>query len=278
MENPGYPGARNVFAAAGAKVVPVPVDSEGMIFDARRLAGARMVYLTPGHQFPLGVTMSLSRRLRFLEWARRSEAILFEDDYDSEYRYFGKPVSALQGLDSSGVVLFAGSFSKVLFPSLRLGYVVVPTDLVDRFAASISITSRHASLIDQAILCDFMESGHFGRHLRRMREVYAGRLEALLEEARLKLSGLLEVSGIQAGLQTTGWLTEGVEATMAAEAAAKKGLDLTPLDSYSIGEVAPSGLQIGFAAFDEREIRRAVRKLAMALESTFSQLETQRPI
>ena len=140
----------------------------------------------------------------------RSSALIFEDDYDSEFRYSGRPVPALQGLDRSGSVLFAGSFSKVLFPSLRLGYLVIPPDLVDYFAAAKSITTRHAQLIDQAVLCDFIAEGHFGRHLRRMRGVYAERLSVLLQSARERLAGLLDISSVEAGLQTVGWLPRGI--------------------------------------------------------------------
>ena len=153
------------------------------------LRGARLVYVTPGHQFPLGITMSLPRRLELLEWARKSGALIFEDDYDSEYRYSGRPVPAMQGLDRNGLVLFAGSFSKVLFPSFRLGYLVIPADLLDYFAAAISVTSRHAPLLEQAVLCDFITEGHFGRHLRRMREVYAERLSVLLESRAAEARG-----------------------------------------------------------------------------------------
>src|SRR6202142_31216 len=135
------------------------------------LRNARLGYVTPGHQFPLGITMSLARRLQLLESARKSGALILEDDYDSEFRYSGRPIPALQGLDRAGMVLFAGSFSKVLFPSLRLGYLVIPPDLVPYFESTISITSRHPPLIEQAVLCDFITGGHFGRHLRRMREV-----------------------------------------------------------------------------------------------------------
>lgn len=171
MEDPGYPGAAIAFEAVGAKIAAARVDDEGMELRDSVLHGARLVYVTPGHQFPLGITMSLARRLELLEWARKSGALILEDDYDSEYRYSGRPVPAMQGLDRNGLVLFAGSFSKVLFPSLRLGYLVIPADLLDYFAAAISVTSRHAPLLEQAVLCDFITEGHFGRHLRRMREV-----------------------------------------------------------------------------------------------------------
>jgi GntR family transcriptional regulator / MocR family aminotransferase len=206
MENPGYTGARLVFEAVGARVSAVRLDSEGMKLRGQSLHGSRLVYVTPGHQFPLGITMSLSRRLELLAWARKSDALIFEDDYDSEYRYSGPPIPALQGFDRDGLVIFAGSFSKVLFPSLRLGYLVIPADLITHFAAAISLTTRHAPLLEQAVLCDFIAEGHFARHLRRMREVYAERLSVLLESAREELVGLLAISEIEAGLQTVGWL------------------------------------------------------------------------
>ncbi len=266
MEDPGYVGADRVFEAAGAEISPVPLDGEGMELREPSLRGARLVYVTPGHQFPLGVTMSLPRRLALLEWARTSGALIFEDDYDSEFRYAGRPLPALQGLDRHGLVLFAGTFSKVLFPALRMGYLVIPPDLVDRFAATISVTRRYAPVLEQAVLCDFITGGHFGRHLRRMREVYAERLSVLLEAARQRLSGLLEISPVEAGLQTVGWLCGGIEGEAAAEAAAARGVEVTPLSRYSRGHLAREGLQLGFAAVDAREIRRGVRELAVALE------------
>ena len=266
MENPGYIGAAIVFEAAGAKISTVCLDKEGMELRDRGLRGSRLVYVTPGHQFPLGICMSLPRRLALLEWARKSGALIFEDDYDSEYRYSGRPVPALQGLDRKGVVLFAGSFSKVLFPSLRLGYLVIPLDLVDYFAATKSVTSRHAPLLEQAVLCDFIAEGHFGRHIRRMREVYAERRSVLLECARQRLTGLLEISGVEAGLQTAGFLCGGINGESAARAAAKRNVEVIPLSYYSRGSVAREGLQLGFAAVDKQEIRRGVRELAVALE------------
>ncbi len=266
MENPGYPGAAIAFEAVGAKISAARMDDEGMQLREPSLRGARLIYVTPAHQFPLGITMSLRRRLELLEWARKSGALIFEDDYDSEYRYSGRPVPALQGLDRNGVVLFAGSFNKVLFPSLRLGYLVIPPDLASYFAATISVTSRHAPLLDQAVLCDFITEGHFGRHLRRMREVYAERLSVLMENARQRLAGLLEISNVEAGLQTVGWLCDGIDAELAAKAAAARGVEVTPLSRYSRGRIAQEGLQLGFAAVDAGEIRRGVCELAVALE------------
>jgi GntR family transcriptional regulator/MocR family aminotransferase len=266
MEDPGYTGAAIVFEAFGARVGAAPVDDEGMELRGPSLRGSRLVYVTPAHQFPLGTTMSLARRLALLEWARKSGALIFEDDYDGEYRYSTRPVPALQGLDRNGRVLFAGSFNKVLFPSLRLGYLVVPPDLVPRFAATKSVTSRHPPLLEQAVLCDFITEGHFGRHLRRMREVYAERLSVLLDSARERMAGLLEISSVEAGLQTAGWLCGGIDGESAAKAAAARDVEVTPLSRYSRRHLAREGLQLGFAAVDLSEIRRGVRELAAALE------------
>jgi GntR family transcriptional regulator/MocR family aminotransferase len=266
MENPGYVGARMAFEAVGAKVSAVPLDQEGMKVSGQILRGSRLIYITPGHQFPVGTTMSLARRLELLERARKSSTLIFEDDYDSEFRYSGHPIPALQGFDRSGSVIFAGSFSKVLFPSLRLGYLVIPPHLTEFFAAAISLTTRHAPVPEQAVLCEFITEGHFGRHLRRMREVYAERLSVLLEAAREKLAGLLEISEIEAGLQTVGWLREGIDGESAFRAAAARGVEVFPLSRYSRGRVARGGLQLGFAAVDTREIRRGVQELATALK------------
>jgi GntR family transcriptional regulator / MocR family aminotransferase len=266
VEEPGYPGAAMAFEAMGAKICAVPVDSEGMELPGPGARKAKLLYITPGHQFPAGVTMSLARRLQLLAWARRSCALIFEDDYDSEFRYAGRPIPALQGLDQDRVVLFAGSFSKVLFPALRLGYLVLPPDLVDRFAAAKSVLNRHAAPFEQTVLCDFITEGHFGRHLRRMREVYAERLSILVESARRKLAGLLELSSVEAGLQTVGWLCQGIDSAEARRAAKARKVEVIRLSIYSRGSMRREGLQLGFAAVNGQEIRRGVQQLAIALE------------
>lgn len=272
IENPGYPGAAEAFAALGAEVAAARLDGEGIVIDSR-LQGARLVYVTPAHQCPSGIAMSLARRLELLEWARQAGALIVEDDYDSEFRYAGRPIPALQGLDRHGVVLFVGSFSKVLFPSLRLGYLVVPPDLVDAFAAAKSVASRHAPVLEQAVLCDFITEGHFGRHIRRMREIYAERLAVLLASARERLAGRLEVSDVEAGLQTAGWLSGASSGVEVARAAAARSVEVTPLSRYFLDAVSGDpraereGLVLGFAAVDAQEIRRGVTELAAALES-----------
>jgi GntR family transcriptional regulator/MocR family aminotransferase len=177
IENPGYSGARFALEAAGARLIPLPVDESGVrlpgICEAER--SARLIFVTPSHQFPLGVTLSLARRLELVEWARRRCAWILEDDYDSEYRYQGKPLPSLQGLDQSGRVIYMGSFSKTLFPSLRLGFMVLPNDLVEPFRRARSVLDVHSPLFEQAVLADFVSEGHFARHVRRMRSLYGGR-------------------------------------------------------------------------------------------------------
>lgn len=269
MEEPGYPGAAAVLRAVGAKLCGVPVDSEGLDLDrgVQRWPRPKLVYVTPAHQFPLGVTMSLRRRLALLEWARKSRVLIFEDDYDSEYRYSGRPVPALQGLDRAGVVIFGGSFSAVMFPAMRLGYLVVPPEMIDVFAAAQSVSTHHPPLLGQAVLCDFITEGHFARHIRRMREVYAERLGVLLKGAREKLAGLIEISNIEAGLQTIGWLRNDMLAADVAASAAMKSVEVIPLQQYAFGRVRGNGIVLGFAAVEPRELRRGVQELAAVLRA-----------
>jgi GntR family transcriptional regulator/MocR family aminotransferase len=264
LENPGYTGAARVFTLCGARVVAAPIDVEGAVIPPVPQP-VRLAYLTPAHQFPLGVCMSLARRLQWLDWARRTGALLVEDDYDSEFRYSGRPVSALQGLDRHGHVVFTGSFSKVLCPALRLGYLVLPADLVDRVSGYLSVVSRPAALA-QAVLCEFIESGEFARHLRRMREVYGERLGALLAGSRRWLRGGLDVREVEAGLQTVGYITTGARADDIVRRAAADAVEVVPLARYTREGPVPEGLQLGFAAADVAEIERGVRGLARALE------------
>lgn len=269
MEHPGYPGAAAVLRAAGAKICGVPVDEEGLDLASgiQRFPRPKLAYVTPAHQFPLGVAMSLRRRLALLEWARKSGVLIFEDDYDSEYRYSGRPVPALQGLDRAGVVIFGGSFSAVMFPALRLGYLVVPPEMVDVFAAAQSVSTHHPPLLGQAVLCDFISEGHFARHIRRMREVYAERLSVLLKAAREKLTGKIEISNVEAGLQTIGWLRAEVSADALVHAAAKRNVELKSLSRYYFGRTPRNGVVLGFAAVEPRELRRGVDELARALRA-----------
>lgn len=267
MEDPGYFGATIAFENVGAKIVPVPVDEQGLCVSkgVKLCARARGVYLTPAHQFPLGATMSLERRMAVLEWASRAGAFVIEDDYDSEYRFEGRPVPTLQSLDRSSSVIVVGSFSKLLFPSLRLGYLVLPASLVDFFLAFRYRTDFRSVSLDQAVLCDFITSGHLGRHLRRMRDLYGSRLAALLEGGRLHLNGLLDISTIRAGLYTAAFLRNGMSSRQAEKAAAANGVEALAMDRFTLARPDPKGLVLGFSAFDETEIRRALVDLAKAL-------------
>jgi GntR family transcriptional regulator / MocR family aminotransferase len=267
MEDPGYFGASIAFGTAGARIVGVPVDEEGLSVTAgmKICPHAKGVYLTPAHQFPLGVTMSLERRMAVLSWASRAGAFVIEDDYDSEYRFEGQPVPALQSLDNHSSVIFVGSFSKTLFPSLRLGYVVLPPSLVDYFLAFRYRTDLQNSTFDQAVLCDFIVEGHLARHLRRMRNLYGGRLAALIEGGKQHLNGLLELSEVRAGLYTMGFLKNGMDSRRAEKLAAEKGIEVLAADRFTFRGPDPKGLLLGFAAFDEATIGRELVRLAKAL-------------
>jgi len=270
LEDPCAAIVSEMFKTLGAKIIPVAVDQCGLNPEEgrRRCPRARLAYVTPAHQFPLGVVMPIDRRLALLAWARDARALIFEDEYDSEYRYSGRPIPSLQGLDQSGTVVYSGSFSKVLFPNLRLGYLVVSPELVDKFAAARLIMDRHSSVIDQAILCDFITEGHFGRHIRRMREVYASRLGVLQESVQRKLAGALRIPEVEAGVHTVGWLGDGLSAFKVAQAAAAHQVEVIPLNAFTLKSTVPEGLLLGFGAVDDREIRRGVDVLAAVIEKS----------
>ena len=267
LENPCYLGARNIFAAAGAKIVSVPIDAEGFDLAFARTVGdtARLVCVTPSHQFPLGTVMSLARRLHLLEWAKNSRAWIVEDDYDSEFRYAGRPLASLQGLDQTGRVIYVGTFSKTIFPALRLGYLVVPENLIEVFAAARALSDSHSPSIDQAVLTDFIEAGHFARHIRRMRALYAERQAVLVAAAKRELAGLLDVSADEAGMHLVGWLPENVDDKIAAEKAAAQNIVTKPLSVYSAEPLLRGGLILGYTAFSAGQIKNGVERLARAL-------------
>jgi GntR family transcriptional regulator / MocR family aminotransferase len=269
IEDPGYLGARGALLGAGARLAPVPVDGEGLnvAMGEEHSPEARLVYVTPSHQYPYGVTMSLPRRLALLEWASQAGAWVVEDDYDSEYRYAGRPLAALQGLDSQGRVIYLGTFSKVLFPALRLGYMIVPPDLVDAFLVARALSDRHSPVLDQAALADFIGDGHFARHIRRMRALYAERQRILVEAASVELAGLLEVQPAEAGMHLVGWLRKGMDDVEVSRRAATHGVEVPPLSMYSVQALQRGGILLGYTAVGEKEIREGVQHLAKALDS-----------
>lgn len=269
VEEPGYLGARAALIASGARLVYVPVDSEGLdvAAGAKLDPDARLIYVTPSHQFPLGMTMSLPRRLALLEWASHAGAWVMEDDFDSEYRYEGRPIPSLQGLDDDGRVVYIGTFSKFLFPSLRLGYIVAPPALVDAFLAARSMVGRHSPSVEQAILTDFIEEGHFGRHIRRMRTLYAERQAFLISALEKECGSLVEVEPSAAGIQLVTWLPEGLDDKNVAREAAMRGVEARPMSIFYAGEPPRGGLELGYAAFNKYEIRRGAAQLSAAIRS-----------
>jgi GntR family transcriptional regulator / MocR family aminotransferase len=267
LEDPGYHGARGAFTASGAQIVPVPVDQDGLdVMAGRTLApDARLAYVTPSRQLPLGATMSLPRRLALLEWASATRSAIFEDDYDSEFRYASRPLPALQGLDRGGCVLYAGTFSKVTFPSMRLGYLVVPPTLIDVFAAARHYSDFHSPYLEQAVMTDFIVEGHFERHIRRMRAIYHERQVLLVNLARERFGGLLDVRPADAGMTVIGWLGAGLDDVTTARAAERAGLHVLPLSPLSVRPL-PGALLLGYAGVRDDEIRDGVNRLAIVLE------------
>jgi GntR family transcriptional regulator/MocR family aminotransferase len=269
MEEPGYWGARDVLRAAGARLVPVAVDDEGLdVADGvARAPRARAAIVTPSHQFPVGGVLGAARRLQLLDWAREAGAWVIEDDYDSEYRYDGYPVAALQGLDRDSRVVYIGTFSKVLFPALRLGYLVIPPDFTARFAAV-----RHAIDICppsflQGVLADFIRDGHFARHLRRMRLLYGERRRALVQALRQELPGPLQLFGENAGMHLLAVLPRGWRDRPIAERAAREGLWVMPLSDLYLGRASREGFVLGYGDVPASDIPAAVRRLRSILES-----------
>ncbi len=245
MEDPGYFGAVIAFRNAGVKLVPVPLDEHGISVHAgrRRDPRAKGLYVTPAHQFPLGVMMSPERRLEVLSWAAETGAFVIEDDYDGEFRLDGHPVSVLQNLDKNENVILIGSFNKLLFSSLRVGYMVLPKRLIDTVLAF-----RFG--IDQN---------------SRMRELYANRLQTLRREGEKHLKGLLEIPDVKAGLYAVGFLRNGMSSRQAESAAMSHGIETMALDRFILSGTDPQGVVLGFAAFDDHLIRRGVATLAIAL-------------
>jgi GntR family transcriptional regulator / MocR family aminotransferase len=266
MEDPGYLGARGALLGAGAQIIPVPVDNEGLIVEAgiANCPDARMVYLTPSHQFPLGVTMSLSRRLAVLDWAKRAGAYILEDDYDSEYRFAGRPLAALQGLDDADCVIYIGTFSKVLFPALRLGYLILPPPLVDPFLAARRFIDIHPPALEQAVLADFISEGHFSRHLRRMRTLYAERRATFLAAITDLPEIPLELYASEAGMHCIGWLPDGIDDQTVVGQAAAHDVEVIPLSKFSLEPMARQGLLLGYAGVDKQHIYAGARRLAAA--------------
>jgi len=268
VEDPGYRGAVDAFRNARARIVPVRVDDAGLdpAYGRRRCARPAAVYLTPAHQFCLGVSLSQDRRVELVRWANETGAVLVEDDYDSEFRYGGPPLPAVRGLAGAESGFLLGTFSKVLFPSLRLGYMVVPDAWIDRVVALRYQVDLYPPSISQAIVTEFLVDGHFARHLRRMRERYGARRAALHDDVERYLGGALRLPVIEAGLSTPAYLSRGIIPREVVSRGQHHDLDLWSLDRYAIQRRDLRGLLLGFAAFTERQIRDAVVALASVID------------
>lgn len=259
IEDPGYRGTRAALVAAGASLVPIPVDPDGLVVASLESlpVAPRLACVTPSHQFPLGVTLSAARRLALLEWARRHSAWIVEDDFDSEYRFHGRPLPSLQGMDRDGRVVYVGTFSKTLFPALRLGYLIAPPSLVEPFARARAAIDRHPSTLEQVVLADFIADGHFARHVRRMRGLYAERQETLLA----LLAGRapwLEPTPVDAGMHLVAWLPPTCNDQHLAVRALDAGVVASALGALSLSPLSRGALLLGFAGFDGDAMSRAL--------------------
>ncbi|RUW69315.1 PLP-dependent aminotransferase family protein, partial [Mesorhizobium sp. M1E.F.Ca.ET.063.01.1.1] len=247
MEEPGYYGAKAAFTVAGAKILPIPVDQErGWRLDAPDFS-PRLIYVTPACQHPLGITMRMEERLRLLDIAETANAWVIEDDFDGEYRFQGRPVPAIQSMDRSGRVIYVGTFAKLLFPALRIGFMVLPPDMAGRIANALSTTGQFAPLLLQAALADFITEGHMSRHLKRMRRIYAQRRQLFREIVAERLRDEITLSPAEAGIQVVGYLREGIDDIQVSQAAARRAINVSPLSKYFQNTAATQGLVLGYA-------------------------------
>ncbi len=267
FEDPGYPTARRIFSLGGVTAVPVPVDAEGLVVahGRERSLQARAAFVTPARQYPTGVTMPLARRLELLDWAAEAGATVIEDDYDSEYRYVGRPLPALMSLDANARVIYTGTFSKVFSPIVRLGYIVVPKTLVQRFRLERLSHGAPPSLMAQPALAAFMNSGDFAIHIRRMRRIYAARRRVLIEALRPADGTLYRIDASPAGLMLLLRLADGASDEDAVQVLERRGIEVQSLSSHYAGRSRQQGLLLSFAGFSGADLEKAARELIAVL-------------
>jgi GntR family transcriptional regulator/MocR family aminotransferase len=270
IEEPGYPGAVQALGAVSGKLIPVPVDDDGLDVKEgiKRCPKARAAFITPSHQFPLGMTLSAARRMMLIDWAARNSAWIVEDDYDSEYEFRKRPTAAVQGLDTNARVIYVGTFSKVLFPSLRIGYLIVPADLVSAFCRVRQASDISHPTLEQAVLADFIREGHLARHIRRMRMLYMDRDDALVTEINKQLGSIMEIVSAQAGMHLVGLLPDGVEDTIVWQRAARAGIASWPLSICCQRKPHRGGLVLGYGGVDQRQIQDGVKRLAAIIRDS----------
>lgn len=267
LEEPGYLGARACFETSGGEIHPLPVDHDGIVTDRlpREMEQPALLYVTPSHQFPTGAILTLARRVALLEWAQRSQSFIVEDDYDGEFRYQGRPIASLQGLDRGLRTFYVGTFSKVLFPSLRIGYVIIPRSLVEPFVALRWLSDRQTNSHQQRVLGEFIRSGEYDRHLRRMGKCYQQRRQRLIEALQKHFSDRIELQGINAGLHLLVWFRDEALAGRGPELvrqAAREGLGIYPVSAlYLRSPPARLGLLFGYSGIEEQRIEPGIRRL-----------------
>jgi GntR family transcriptional regulator/MocR family aminotransferase len=268
MEDPGYPGAVSAMKRFGGQICPIPVTADGLDIDfaIRNYPDAKLAYVSPSHQFPTGYTMTLDKRIRLLGWARHNNMWIIEDDYDSEFSYNSRPVPALQGLDTGGNVIYLGTFSKVLLPALRLGYMVFPSVAMARqFAIGKSAIDGQTNIIIQAVVSEFIREGHFSRHIRKMRLLYKNAQDDLVNLIYQHLKGKLEPVPVKAGMHFLAWLPAGADASLIANKALKLGVILNSLERFSLQSKNRNGLILGFSGFSHTEMEKAILVLKLIL-------------
>jgi GntR family transcriptional regulator/MocR family aminotransferase len=270
IEDPGYLGARAALHAVGANLIPVPVDENGLVVSAGILAeaNARAAYITPSHQYPTGAVMSMRRRLEVLAWARDHDAWIIEDDYDSEFRYVGRPLAALQGIDDDSRVIYVGTLSKMLFPGVRIGFAVVPKDLIDVFTGAKFVTDRQPPSLQQAMVADFMRSGYLTGHIRRMRLQYREARDVVVKAITQHMGDLVEVEVPDCGIQLIIRFKKDISDVEVANNARAKGIVVKPVSSLCLNQPARQGLLLGYSGFDLRKLRSASRQLAEVVRAT----------
>ena len=264
IEDPAYQGTTEILRAAGVRLSPVSVDDQGL--DPGRLShGARMVVVTPSHQFPSGAILPLARRVALLEWAARRDAVIVEDDYDGEFRYEGQTLESLQGLDRSSRVIYVGTFSRTIFSALRIGYLVVPKSLVTAFSAAKWLCDRHSPSLEQATLAEFISSGMYERYLRRVRRRNAARREVLLGAVNRHLRDRVQISGAAAGAHVVMWPTARISEDALVSAAASRGVGVYPISPYYLKRPTRTGVLLGYSRVTESQILEGVRRLGRVL-------------
>jgi len=263
IEDPQYNGTREVLRAAGAQLLPVPVDRDGLI-PARLPEQAGLVFVTPSHQFPTGAILSLARRLALLEWARRKNSIIVENDHDGEFHYEGRPLESLQGLDTEGRIVYLGTFSRTVFPALRIGYLIVPKSLASAFTAAKWLNDLHSATLEQETLAEFINSGMYERHLRRLRRRNTARREALLDAVQTYLGDRVEVTGDGSGAHIVLWPLKRVSESAIVAQAASRGVGVYGISHCCLAKPSRTGIILGYSRMNEAQIREGIRLLSQS--------------